>query len=304
MRHTFTFPQLSFLRYRAYRPFYNEGGEGGEGGEGSGGEGSGDGSGEGGEQQWNGKFTKEQQEVIDRQFNKRFGKEKEKTEKLVTQLKQYQDSAELKGEQADQLQSQIDELENSMLTKDETAAKAKTALEKKHAAALKSSQEETGLWQNRFTDSTIDRALTDAAVETGAESAQQLRMMFRGSTSLIEDKDEDGKALGTFTPHLAFTGKDDEGNSTDLTLPVGKAIAKIKEDGLNANLFKHGATGGTGSNPGGQGGQSGGAGTMPTRDKFPAGAAGDVAYGKAYQQYRDAYNADGTKREKATNFAS
>jgi hypothetical protein len=287
-----------------FQPFYGpegEGGEGGDGGTGEGGGGAGEGGGGAAGAQWDGKFTDEQQKAIDGIISKRFAKEKDEKTKLLGQLNSLKETAQLTKEERDKLQGQIDELENSMLSKDEQTAKAKAELEKRHQKELTKATEEGSLWKTRFTDSIIDRAWTDAAVEHGAESPRQLRMMFRGSTRLVEDADEEtGKTLGTFTPHVKFVGLNDEKEEVELEMPVAEAVKKIKADGLNSNLFKHGATGGTGKPPaGGQGKGTGDPNAMPTPDQY----ASTEEYAKAYQQWRDTHNLDGSKRKSTTSFA-
>lgn len=280
--------KVSPFRYHVatlFQPYY----EGDADGDGEGG----DGGGEGGS--WDGKFTPEQQKAVDKIINERFKKERTEKEKLLGQLNTLKESAGLTAKERDDLMSQIDVLETSMLTKDEQAAKQKTELEKKHQQQLTKATEETSLWQKRFTDSLIERALTDAAVSTDAANPTQLRLMFRGSTRLVEGKDEaTGKPNGSFVPHMSFIGLNEDNEQVSMELPVDEAIKKLKDDGLNANLFKHGATGGTGHPPSkGQGGSRDPS-AMPRPEDFKT----DAEYGKAYQDWRDSYNLDGTARKK------
>lgn len=267
--------RIKLLPVRSLR--YMEGDEGGEG------EGEGEGQGEGEKT-----FTQKQ---VDDMIQKRVGREKKEKEALVAQLEQFKSSQKLTTEERDNLQKHIDALENSMLTKDEQTAKEKKQALEKHAKELGVLQQQSDLWKNRYESSMIDRALSDAAVSADAESPEQIQMMFRQTSYLSEDKGEDGKATGTFTPRMKVTlpVKDGEGME-EIDLPVSQALAKLKEAGLHKNLFRHGGTGGTGTKPSGQG--TGGDSKMPDPSKYSS----NIEYSRAYQEWRQKYEVDGTPK--------
>ena len=135
-------------------------------------------------------------------------------------------------------------------------------------------------------------------MSSNAESTEQIQMMFRSATYLSEDKGEDGKGLGTFTPRLKFNlpDPDNKGSFIDQDMPVKEALIKIRDAEMHKNLFKHGATGGTGQQ--GSSGSQGSASSSspPDREKF----SDDQAYSVAYQKWRSEYNLDGTKRESSS----
>lgn len=251
-----------------------EGGKGGEGGDGKGGEKT---------------FT---QKDVDAIVTKRLAKEKEERQKLVKDLKAAQDMANMTKEEKEALALRIDEAEKSLLTKDEQAAREKANLEKKFQNDLKKATEDATRWQQMYHTSTIQRSLSDAATANDAESAEQIIRMFGSDAYLSEDRGEDGKSLGTFTPKLKFKGLGEDKKPVDMDLPVADAIKKIRDDGRFPNLFKHGGTPGTGSKADGKGG--GGSSGEPTLAMF----GGDQAkYSQAYQTWRRGHNLDGSKRE-------
>lgn len=241
------------------------------------------------------KFTPEQQKHIDGLINKRFAKVKKEKETLIAELNTIKQSANLTKEEREQLASRVDELESSILTEQEKAAKEKGKLEKEYKTKLDMTSSERDTWKRRYEDSTIERALTDAAVKHKAANAAQIRMMFRGVTSLVEEKGEDGKPVGSYTPIMKFQGLGEDGKTiTDFEMPVEQALKKIKDDGLNANLFEHSGTPGTGGKPGG-GSYSGG--KDPGKMPVPSDYANSDDFGAAYQKWRDNYNPDGTKKK-------
>jgi hypothetical protein len=233
------------------------------------------------------------QAELDNIIKQRLGKEKDEKAKLVKDLKAAQDHANMTKEEKEQLAKRIEEYEASLLSKEEQIAKEKTTLERKHANDLKKHQEESSLWQQRYHMSMIQRSLADAASDSNAESSDQIIRMFGSDTYLSEDRGEDGKTLGTFTPKLKFKGLGEDKKMVEMDLPVGEAVKKIREDGLFANLFKHGGTPGTGTKGSGTGGGS--TTGEPTIEMF---GGNQQKYSEAYQAWRRTHNLDGTVKEK------
>ena len=116
-----------------------------------------------------------------------------------------------------------------------------------HETQLTEANDQTKLWKNRFTSSTIKTAITDAAVSADAYRPNQIVSLLRGMTELV-DAMEDGKPTGDLIPQVRFMGTDADGKPKELLLSVGEAIKQMKEDknGDYGNLFNSGATGGLG----------------------------------------------------------
>jgi hypothetical protein len=218
---------------------------------------------------------------------------------LVTQLEALKTNQALTVEEKEGLASRIDELETSMMSEAEKTARGQKKQAETHSLALKESGAETALWQKRYESSTIERALTDAAVSADASDPAQIRMMFEGTAYLSADKDPDtGKETGGFTPMLKVSlpvegAKNGEKETVDV--PISEGINRIKEAGLHKNLFKHGSTGGTGSKPGKQGG---GAATDPKIMPQPEDFNTPKEFREAYDTYRESYEIDGTPIKK------
>lgn len=239
------------------------------------------------------KFT---QEEVDKIIHTRSGRWKQERETLISQLKMLEQAKGLTEEEKSQLQAQITTLEESVLTKEQQAAKKEKQLLDQHAASLRKATEEANTWKSQFQNAEIRRALADAAGANQAESVEQIQMMFGSAAYLAEDRGTDGKPAG-FTPRLKFRGYtgEDDANKTlgDLDLPIAEALKRIKSDGLHANLFKHGATGGTGDRGSGQG--SGGSSGEPTL----ASCGNDKArYTAALAKFWETHNFDGSPKAK------
>lgn len=286
---------LKYLRKKFFLAYGDEGGDGGTaggagtGGAGTGGAGTG-GAGAAGSTPPAKSFT---QTDVDAIINKRFAKEKSEKEALIAQLENFKQSAGLSAKEKEDLSKQIEDMQNSLLTKDQQAANEKKNLEKKWSEENKKAKEEIENWKNRFTRSTTIRALKDAERSVGVQEEGQLVLMFENRTRLEEEKDDEGKPTGDFIAKLKFDAKDEEGKKITFDLPVEEAFMKMRELGLHKNIFKHEAKPGTGENNGsGKGGKNSDPSKMPEPDDYKTSAE----YNNAYQKWRDEYNPDGSRR--------
>ncbi|MBF84037.1 MAG: hypothetical protein CL489_06115 [Acidobacteria bacterium] len=272
-------------------PFLNvDDGAGGSGGSSEGDTGEGD-TGEGGSFE---PITSQDQ--LNRVIGSRIAKVKTQAEKLQSQLeavkqekratlehlKELEQNHSLSEEQREKNRSKIQELENSLMTEKERAEKRAKELSTKHQKELKALEDEKDTWRSRYENSSIERAIKDAALEHGAKVPNQIFSMLRGNTKL-EEIVEDGQATGRFQSVTTIMGYGEDGeNVTDFTLPTAEAIAKMREDGLNDNLFDSKQKAGTG-----RGGRTGTQRYTADRPPVPADFGGDMdAFKDAYDDWR------------------
>jgi hypothetical protein len=171
-----------------------------------------------------------------------------KNEALIKELESLKKSG-LTAEQKASLDSRIETLQNELLSKEEVAKKEQSRLQKQHEAALQGVAQERDSWKNRYTSSTIERAIIDEALKNQAINPNQLVAILRNTTSMIEETDADGNGTGNFSPKVKFdTVKD--GKALALELSVIDAVKHMKDSEEYFNLFKGegapgiGATGG------------------------------------------------------------
>jgi len=238
------------------------------------------------------KFT---QKDLDRVINTRFAKEKTEKEQLIKQLENLKEKTGLSETEKTDLQKQIDTLNESVRTKEEQSQFEKKQLETKFKTDIDTLLKEKDTWKSRFYDSTVKRAITDAAVSAGGEFPEQFVLMFSGATRLEEEKDEGGKLTGNFIPKIKFQGMDPETKkSVTLDLPIAEAFPKMRELGMHKNLFKHGANSGTGQ---GSSGQNGGQRDESKPPDWSTYNGDSERYGKDYQAWRAKYDHDGKAKQ-------
>ena len=239
-----------------------QGGGGGAGGTQGGGAGAGAGAGAGGTQGGQGNQNDADKPTISQtRLNAILADERKKhnetVQRHISELEQLKRSASLTTDEKAGLEKKITELQDSMLTKDELAKKEKDKLLTDHKKQVDGLTGEKELWKGRFTDSTISRGITDAAVVGEAFSPAQVVALLKPHARLVEVADAEGKTTGDFAIKIKFTGADKDGKPVQLDLTPDEAIKQMKEmPDHYGNLFKSTMSGGLG----GTGGKGGGGG--------------------------------------------
>lgn len=231
---------------RKFRFYFD--GDAGEGGKG--GSGGGDGGGAGGTGDPSGSksgevktYTEEEVQSIIKNERQR---EQEKTRAMIGELDQLKKNKNLTEQEKQTLESKIDELKNSLLTKEELAAKEKEKLTTQHKADIEKLTGERDNWRNLFQLSSIQRAISDAAIANEAFSPEQISAILLPHTRLHEETDDQGTPSGKFTPKVKLTEMKD-GKETILDLTVDDAVKRMKDTPEKyGNLFKSNAQGGLG----------------------------------------------------------
>lgn len=163
---------------------------------------------------------------------------------LQTKLAETQkklDEAAKAGQNVTALQSKVKELSDSLLTKEELAKQKEEALKSDFETQIKTTSEAAVTWQQRYQESVFDRELGRAATTHDAFDPDQLALILRGNSTVVEDTDKDGKGTGTFKVLAKVKIEDKE-----LTLPLVEAVGKLRESGKYPNQFKVKGSPGTG----------------------------------------------------------
>lgn len=259
---------LSWLGGNPFPTTYEGEGEGGGTGGGDGG-GAGGGSGGGGgdddlppELKGKASFTQDELNTIlkkDRLKHKtQIDKERGDKEKAIKNLEALQKSKGLGDQEKAALASQIEDLRNSMLTKEQLAAQNEKKLREKHETDVKTLSGERDLWHGRFQRSTINTAIIGAAVSAEAFDADDIINVLAPNTKLVQEVDpETNEATEHFVPKVKFRDTDKDGKPVVLDFTVEQAVARMKELPKFKHLFKTPAAGGVGGNNGGGKGKGG-----------------------------------------------
>lgn len=174
-------------------------------------------------------------------------KAKTATEKHIKELENLKRSQTLSEKDKTDLQKRIDDMQNTLLTKEELAKKEKERLENQHKQTVQSISAEKELWQNRFTRSTINGSIISHAASNDAFNPDDLIAILGPNTRLVAEVDGEGKETDNFAPKVKFSDTGEDGKPIILDLTVPEAIKRMKEISRYMHLFKSTATGGLGA---------------------------------------------------------
>ena len=135
-------------------------------------------------------------------------KHQARTQTAIDELDALKAKASLSDSERTDLETRVETMKNELLTKEELAKKETDKLVKGHVKDVETLTGERDSWRHRFTESTIIRSITDAAVAHEAFVPKQIVALLRPDTRLIESLDDDGKPTGELLPKVEFADKD------------------------------------------------------------------------------------------------
>jgi len=191
-------------------------------------------------------FTQEQ---VNKMLAEDRRKHQKQVEVTVAELERFKKSKGLSDKEKTELQGRIEELNNSLLTKEELARKEQEKLRNEHKSILEKVSGERDSWQNRFVSATITRSIMDEAVRAEAFNPTQIVTILKGNTRLVEVLDSEGNPVpDEFVAKVRFNDTDKEGKPVTLDLTIQEALKRMKDRADEyGNLFKSGVAGGIGA---------------------------------------------------------
>jgi hypothetical protein len=179
----------------------------------------------------------------------------------VQELEKLKKQSGTTEQERERLAKQITTLNDTLLSKEELAAKETKRLQQEAQQNSDKLSKERDTWKSKFEVASITRAITDGAVTNEAFSPRQIVDLLKDKTRLVEVTNSEGNGTGEFIARVVIDDVDKENKPITLDLTVAEALKRMKERTDEfGNLFKSGVVGGLG----GVGGKLGG------KDKDPA----------------------------------
>lgn len=152
-------------------------------------------------------------------------------EKLIKELEGIQNSAKTTNETKAALETQLEELRRANLSTEERARLEKAKLEKDWSTKLTEKEQEAHQWRDRHNElqtgySITSAAATHAVVPTGVPF---LESYLKPRSKLIEIKDTEGKGTGKFETKVALMVPDKEGKPVEVEYSVNDAVKQMKD---------------------------------------------------------------------------
>jgi hypothetical protein len=192
------------------------------------------------------------QDDVNRIVEERLARDRKKNEEKYLDLEgRYSSLLEnqnLSEEERDKLEGNLGDVRKQLRTKEEDAKlQLKKAMEA-HATELTEVKEKAVMWEERFYDSSITRALQDAASSNDAYNNSQVVNLLRPMTKLKPTVDAEGKENGGFETVIDFPDIDDKGLGVITQRTPDDTVKRMKELSDYANLFKNNVVSGIGAN--------------------------------------------------------
>jgi hypothetical protein len=173
----------------------------------------------------------------------------EKYKDLETRYEQLLQNKNLTDEDRQGLQEQLEDVRKQMRTKEQQAAHEKKLLQEQYESRVKELETAAQTWESRFRESTMARALMDAAIGHDAYEASQIVSLLRPMTKLQEQTDETtGKPTGQFITLIDFPTTNEKGFDEVIQGRPDEIVKRMKEISKYANLFKSNVVSGLGAN--------------------------------------------------------
>lgn len=176
-------------------------------------------------------------------------KHQEKIAKLEASYKQILADTNLQKEQRAKLEAELADVQKMNRTKEQQAEYDRKQERERFTSEVEDLKESATKWENLYKSSVIDRSLQDAALAQDAFNPAQIMGLLRPMTRMQEQTDDDGGALGQFSPVIDFPDVDETSgeNVTTLRTPE-EAVQRMKElPQLFGNLFRSNVVSGVGS---------------------------------------------------------
>lgn len=177
-------------------------------------------------------------------------KESEKNKTLVTQLEEMRDHANTSESLRQELQMQIEELQKAGLTEKQQMDLELKQWKTRHENDTNTLKQEVESWRKQFSDSFVRQEIRKAANTNKVLplAVDQLDDIIGTQAEVKLMRDQEGKEVpGMFEAVVSIRDEDAEGKSIITTMPIDKAVARMRElPHRYGNLFESDQKGGVG----------------------------------------------------------
>jgi chromosome segregation ATPase len=165
-------------------------------------------------------------------------KHQEKMSKLGEELEKLKSSKNLTEEEKAGLTQRIEDLNSSLLSKEEEMKKTLDRTEKDYKKKVETEQGRADRNWNLYSEEVINSRILKSAADLKAVSSDQILDMLKPRTRLVEAVDDSGKPTGKYLAKIKTQGQDEKGNAVELDLEVNDFIKRMKEQPEKyGNLF-------------------------------------------------------------------
>jgi len=160
-----------------------------------------------------------------------------KFDDLESELSAIKTRTDMTSEERAEAEKRITGLREELQTKERLNAEKESKLKKDSEKRIKSLEDETATWKNRYTTTRIESEIISASGD--AYNPEQIIAILQPKTALVDVIGEDGKATGDLKVEVEIKDVDAKGVPLVLKLSPTEAIKRLSENEKYANLFKN-----------------------------------------------------------------
>jgi hypothetical protein len=172
-------------------------------------------------------------------------KHKESLRKLETSMQTLSEDRNLSEQQRSGLATELEDLRKSLRTKEQQIEYDRKQAAEQYKTDLDAATHRADHWEQQYRDTSVDRALQDAASDPDVYNVHQIINLLKPHTELKE-------VDGALTTMINFPDVDEKTGKEIVTLRTpADAVKRMKEmPKVHGNLFKSGVVSGVGSGSG------------------------------------------------------
>jgi len=160
-------------------------------------------------------------------------------ETLESNYRSLLETSTLTATDRQKLETDLENVQAALRTKEEQVAVTSKRMSEQHKKELDLALEGKRRYQQLFEESTIERAVVDAAAKHEAYSPSQFTQILGSRVRVVEEIDQRGEKTGRIVPVVEVDGKDELGNPVKLRKTPDEVISDMKADVANfGNLFR------------------------------------------------------------------
>jgi len=168
-------------------------------------------------------------------------------EAMTKELETLKERSNLTAQERTDLESRLESLKEESMTKEQKLNKQLKKNETEWADKYKILEDQHNTLNTKYEDETINRAITNAALDGEAFSPEQIVAVLRPTTELMAELDDKKEPTGKMLVMGKHTGVDEDGKVVTENLPINEIVKKMREDTNRfGNLFKTNNTSGVG----------------------------------------------------------
>lgn len=164
------------------------------------------------------------------EYAKKMAQLKEKTEALLSE------KTTTESERAN-LRSKLEELNSTLMTREQAAAFEAAKLKEEAKTLEERLVKERDSWKTRYTETMLNSAIINAAVEAKAYQPQQLVALLKPKAQLVEKIDDTGRPTGDYEVKVSWNDVEKDGKPVSMVLDPIATVKAMKQKVEYANLF-------------------------------------------------------------------